>query len=192
MVDKMMKYSFILLSSESEAFLEQLQELGVVDITRSTKPIDEPSAAKFEKILKVRRTIGILEALDYSKDEHAAEISAAAGNCVIQGCKSENTLSAVARLDALKGEISAADKLIRQLNPWGEFDSKRIEELQDRGIDLHFYCVPAKSWDSSWEENWPVQRIYEDSSIYFVVPSLKGEEYSFPIAECARPSMSVA
>lgn len=43
MVDKMMKYSFILLSSESEAFLEQLQELGVVDITRSTKPIDEPS-----------------------------------------------------------------------------------------------------------------------------------------------------
>ena len=192
MVDKMMKYSFILLSSESEAFLEQLQELGVVDITRSTKPIDEPSAAKFEKILKVRRTISILEALDYSKDEHAAEISAAAGNCVIQGCKSENTLSAVARLDALKGEISAADKLIRQLNPWGEFDSKRIEELQDRGIDLHFYCVPAKSWDSSWEENWPVQRIYEDSSIYFVVPSLKGEEYSFPLAECARPSMSVA
>ncbi len=192
MVDKMMKYSFILLSSESEAFLEQLQELGVVDITRSTKPIDEPSAAKFEKILKVRRTISILESLDYSKDEHAAEISAAAGNCVIQGCKSENTLSAVARLDALKGEISAADKLIRQLNPWGDFDSKRIEELQDRGIDLHFYCVPAKSWDSSWEENWPVQRIYEDSSIYFVVPSLKGEEYSFPLAECARPSMSVA
>ena len=39
MVDKMMKYSFILLSGESEEFLKQLQELGVVDISRSTKPV---------------------------------------------------------------------------------------------------------------------------------------------------------
>ena len=39
MVDKMMKYSFILLSGETEGFLEKLQELGVVDITRSAKPV---------------------------------------------------------------------------------------------------------------------------------------------------------
>ena len=48
MVDKMMKYSFILLSGESEEFLKQLQELGVVDISRSTKPVSEESAVKFE------------------------------------------------------------------------------------------------------------------------------------------------
>ena len=35
MVDKMMKYSFILLSGETEGFLNKLQEMGVVDVTRS-------------------------------------------------------------------------------------------------------------------------------------------------------------
>ena len=44
MVDKMMKYSFILLSGETEGFLTNLQELGVVDVTRSAKTIDDRSA----------------------------------------------------------------------------------------------------------------------------------------------------
>ena len=192
MVDKMMKYSFILLSGESEDFLKKIQELGVVDITRSTRPVDEASAAKFEKILKVRKTIEILEKLDYSKDEHYEAISAASANCVIQGCKSINTLESVGRLDALKGEISAADRLVHQLEPWGEFDVRSIEDLRAKGIELHFYCVPSKKWDSSWEEKWPVQRISEGDSVYFVVPSLSGEEYDFPLAECPAPAMSVA
>ena len=46
MVDKMMKYSFILLSGETEGFLEKLQELGVVDVTRSAKPVDDCSDRK--------------------------------------------------------------------------------------------------------------------------------------------------
>jgi hypothetical protein len=33
MVDKMIKYSFILLSEETDGFLSRLQELGVVDVT---------------------------------------------------------------------------------------------------------------------------------------------------------------
>ena len=48
MVDKMMKYSFILLSGETEGFLNKLQEMGVVDVTRSAKPIDDNSARMLE------------------------------------------------------------------------------------------------------------------------------------------------
>lgn len=44
MVTKMTKYSFILLSEQTEGFLNSLQELGVVDISRSLKPIDEQSS----------------------------------------------------------------------------------------------------------------------------------------------------
>ena len=43
MITKMTKYSFVLLSGEKEGFLEQLQELGVVDISRSVKPVDQAS-----------------------------------------------------------------------------------------------------------------------------------------------------
>ena len=43
-IDKMTKYSFVLLSGEAESFLKELEELGVVDITRSEKPVDDRSA----------------------------------------------------------------------------------------------------------------------------------------------------
>ena len=44
MITKMTKYSFVLLTGEKDGFLEQLQELGVVDITRSVKPVDSDSS----------------------------------------------------------------------------------------------------------------------------------------------------
>ena len=43
MVIKMTKYSFILLDKDLNRFLEQLQEWGVVDITRTYKPADDTS-----------------------------------------------------------------------------------------------------------------------------------------------------
>ena len=44
MIDRMTKYSFILLNGEEGALLERLQALGLVDITRSEKPVDEASS----------------------------------------------------------------------------------------------------------------------------------------------------
>ena len=43
MVTEMTKYDFILMSGDADAFLEKLQSVGVVDITRSLKPIDDKS-----------------------------------------------------------------------------------------------------------------------------------------------------
>ena len=57
MITKMTKYSFILLSGESEAFLENLQELGVVDIQLSTKTVDKVSSAILEKNQRNRNAI---------------------------------------------------------------------------------------------------------------------------------------
>ena len=54
MISKMTKYSFILLSEGQETFLERLQELGVVDITRSSRPVDEKSSALLEKAGRLR------------------------------------------------------------------------------------------------------------------------------------------
>ena len=43
MVTEMTKYDFILMSGDADAFLKKLQEIGLVDITRSLKPVDEQS-----------------------------------------------------------------------------------------------------------------------------------------------------
>ena len=40
MIASMTKYSFVLLKGEEGPLLEKLQEIGLVDITRSAKPVD--------------------------------------------------------------------------------------------------------------------------------------------------------
>ena len=55
MIIKMTKYSFILMTEEKEGFLEQLQELGVVDISRSVKPVDQDSSEMFAKVTSRKR-----------------------------------------------------------------------------------------------------------------------------------------
>ncbi len=193
MVDKMMKYSFILLSGESEEFLKQLQELGVVDISRPTKPVSEESAVKFEKILKVNHAISLLESVDYSKEPMYGKIQEASAACTINGCKTENTFSALARLEELKAEKDAKEKVLRTIEPWGVFSPESISDLKDKGVDLHFYSVSAKSYDKDWENIWPIHIVNSDkSTVWFAVPALRGEEYSFPIPETSFPEESYA
>jgi V/A-type H+-transporting ATPase subunit I len=64
----MTQYSFILLSGEQEAFMEKLRTLGVMDVTRSAKPVDETSSSMFAKSDECKKVLGKLENVDYSKD----------------------------------------------------------------------------------------------------------------------------
>ena len=43
MITQMTKYSIILMSGEMDAFLSDLQTLGLVDVTRKQKPFDKDS-----------------------------------------------------------------------------------------------------------------------------------------------------
>lgn len=193
MIEKMTKYSFILLSGESEAFLENLQEFGVVDIQRSTKPIDDKSSAMLEKTLKIRRAIDILDKADYSKDDDNAAIKASAAATKIEGCKMQNTLDAQAALVELESQLAAAQKSLKQVSPWGEYSKEAIEGLAAKGIRLHYYCVAEKSFNPAWAQSVALETISkEDGKIWFVTVSGEGDDYSFPERECPAPELSKA
>ena len=62
MIEKMTKYSFVLLSADKEEFLSGLQDLGLVDITRSEKPVDDNTAEMLADIEAQRKLISEIEA----------------------------------------------------------------------------------------------------------------------------------
>lgn len=190
MIAKMTRYDFILLSGMNEEFLGKLQELGVVDITRSTKPVDDKSAGMLEKTLKIRRAIGILENLDYSKDPDCEAITAAVASVQISGCKMETTLATVDKLKHLKAELDSAMSTLAACSPWGSFDAQAVSKLANQGVALHFYCTDKKSYDPAWESQYAVERISEQgSNVWFVVAANAAEPYDFPIAEIAAPAI---
>lgn len=192
MIEKMTKYSFILLSGETEGFLEWLQGLGVVDVTRSSKPIDERSSAMLDKISGVKKTLGILEKLDYSSDPDYERIRKAADATVIEGCKAKNTLGAVSSIEELRAELEAAKKLLKDVTPWGDYDKAALDGITSKGLVLRYYKVNSKKFDPAWENDYALVVVNRDkNNTWFVTLSPASDDYSFPVPECPAPAVSI-
>ena len=73
MITKMTKYNFVLMNSGKEEFLEQIRELGVVDITRSVKPVDGKSEDMMERISRIKSALAAVEKVDWSADPDAPQ-----------------------------------------------------------------------------------------------------------------------
>lgn len=186
MITKMTKYSFVLLTGEKEGFLEQLQELGVVDISRSVKPIDSDSSVMFHKAERARKTLEFLEGIDYSKDADAEAIAKATVN--VEGDPVDFIEECRARLTELQTSIAAAEKQLKLRTPWGEYDKKALDGLDSIGYAVRYYTVDAKKFDPLWGELYPLQIVSDNGKkVWFVTVAPKGEAYSFPVQEITAP-----
>ena len=186
MITKMTKYSFVLLTGEKEGFLEQLQELGVVDISRSVKPIDSDSSVMFHKAERAKKVLEFLESIDYSKDADAEAIATATVN--IEGDPVDYVEECRAKLTELRTSLAQAEKQFQARVPWGEYDKKALDGLKDLGYAVRYYSVDAKKFDESWGGLYPLQVVSRDGKkVWFVTVSPVGEAYSFPVQETSAP-----
>ena len=191
MITKMTKYSFILLTGEKEGFLEQLQELGVVDISRSVRPVDVDSSVMFHKAERARKTLEFLEGIDYSKDADAEAIAKATVN--VEGDPVDFIEECRTRLAELHIANANAEKQLNARRPWGEYDKKAVDGLADLGYIVRYYSVDAKKFDETWGELYPLQVVSNDGKkIWFVTVAPKGESYSFPVQEMSVPEGTYA
>ena len=186
-----MKYSFILLSGETEGFLAKLQELGVVDVTRSAKPIDEHSAAVMDAVSSAKKVIGKLESLNFTKDAGQEAIQKAKGTAVLDEDLTAGAQQALVELMELELSKAAAEKEVAMRKPWGEFDKSRLDQLNNLGYAVRYYKVSAKKFDPAWAELYPLEVISQDSSyVWFVTVASSSEEYNFPADAVPAPEGS--
>ncbi|MBO4557863.1 MAG: ATPase V [Bacteroidales bacterium] len=155
MIERMTKYSFILLSADKEKFLADLTELGVVDITRASKPVDAESGRILASATAIKKQIANLEA--ETSDE----------------------------LKALHEELTAERRKYIAALPWGDYSSEALEGLKARGLEIHFHQTPAKKFDSQWENLVPIQVISNlKGSTYFISILEAGQQMPKELAAC--------
>lgn len=182
MISPMTKYSFILLSGQTEEFLSKIQDLGVIDITRSVKPVDEKSEALLSEADTVKKALTVLNSCD-AEPEKGFRFD---GNPV------EAALKAQADVEELKNELSSAKKELSARKPWGQFSTEAIGRLEAQGLKIRFYSCQKKKFDPAWTEIQPLQVVSEtDTTVFFVTVAPVSEEYSFPIEPMAAPEGSV-
>ena len=179
------------MTEEKEGFLEQLQELGVVDISRSVKPVDSESSVMFHTAERARKTLEFLESIDYTKDADAEAIAKTTVN--VEGDPVEFIEECRAKLTELHASIANAEKQLNARLPWGEYDKKAVDGLSELGYTVRYYRVDAKKFDEAWGALYPLQVISEDEKkVWFVTVAPKGEAYSFPVQEIAAPEGTYA
>lgn len=182
MISPMTKYSFILLSGQTEEFLSKIQDLGVIDITRSVKPVDEKSEALLSEADTVKKALNVLNSCDAEPEKGFR----------FDGDPVEAALKAQADVEGLKNELSSAKKELYARKPWGQFSTEAIGRLEAQGLKIRFYSCQKKKFDPAWAEIQPLQVVSEtDTTVFFVTVAPVSEEYSFPIEPMAAPEGSV-
>ena len=178
MIEKMTRYNFILLGGEEEKFLADLQELGVVDITRSFKPVDDTSnqlLVKAENLKTAATFLGSQDFPDVTPLPVSAEDPAA------------ETFLLQRRLQDVRFKLEAARKEYSLRKPWGNFNQADFNELEQLGYKTRWYCVAKKVFSDDWAKQVPLKVIHEeDNTIWFVTIS-DDPDYSFPAQEIAAP-----
>ena len=179
------------MTEEKDGFLEQLQELGVVDISRSVKPVDQDSSEILARASRAKKTLEFLESIDYTKDADAEAI--ARTTVEIDGDPVAFVGNCQSRLAELNIELAAARKQMDARLPWGEYDKKAIDSLSDLGYKVRYYIVDKKRFDQAWAGQYPLQVIEEDGKkVWFVTVTPESEVYSFPVNEVPAPADTYA
>jgi V/A-type H+/Na+-transporting ATPase subunit I len=138
MIVKVKKITFIGLNQEKERFIDRLQQVGVTHVTFPAEAV-EPSevARELQKVSEIRKFLSRLGTgtapLDLSADYTAV-------------CSRREELGQ--RETRLLSELSILKKERDFLEPWGDFDPKDIALFRSKGLDVRFYKLARKVFET--------------------------------------------
>ena len=161
MIDKMTKLSFILLSGEEGSLLKKIQEIGLVDITRSSKPVDRES---HELYAQADLIYGVVNALDKVKIPSGTPAVPFREDLVnFTGDMISKYVSTSSSLSSLKEELE-------DVLQWGVIRSEDLRKLKDLGLKITFHQIKPKGYKIEWEQEYAIKLLSrDDKSVRFLV-----------------------
>lgn len=123
MITKMKKYTFLVMASQYDAFLEQVREAGVVHVTLKAEGFadDEELQAAITRKQELEQVIA-------------------------QGCPTQLLQEKAALLE----KIAATQREVVRMEVWGDFQTDQLQALAAAGYTLHYYSCPDAKWQEEW------------------------------------------
>jgi V/A-type H+-transporting ATPase subunit I len=190
MITKMTKYSFILYHMEVQTFLERVQEIGMVDITRENKVVDEHSKEKFALLERYATAEKSIKALSETLSEK--NISSAPD---LNGFSPEELLVSTEKsLEEriyLNSELKSMSRERDEAAQWGAFTKEDIDKISSLGYKMHCFVISESNYDSEWENKYIIHILSKkDGKCYFVILTKEDEELNFKYPESKFPTTS--
>ena len=149
----MTKYSFILLNGEQQDLLERLQEVGLMDITRSTKAIDDKSR---DIVSEIDLISGLIAGLKKAEVPEGTEPEFIDGDIVrLAG-------GMLMRYADDQVDIKNLERELEDVRAWGSYDVEILKKLEEAGVPIHFHVAPSKlfkQYKKELKEDYPIRVI---------------------------------
>ena len=189
MIVPMIKYDLLLYHQDTAPFLEKLQSLGVVDVRRSSRPVDAHSVSLLEEINRYSAAYKLLSKVktndaepDDTQGDHPSHLLK----------RTEELWAEHTQLNEQQAKLVIETGVSR---PWGNWETAPVEQLKKMNIIPHFYIAPEKVFTEKakkWEQEYVLKVINrENGKVYFVVLEVQGRPYSFSLPEARLPVASV-
>ena len=193
MIERMKKLTFLVTQKEYDAFIDGLREQGVVHVQQLKAGQTSP---QLQQALDERvRYQQALDYLDISLKAWEKECLTPAPSLEGKGSMKPLPLGGgLEEAEKLRAEevsirhtIDEAEKNIKKLEPWGNFDWEKIKQLeQESGLQVYFYACGAKSFQQEWAEKYFATPIDDyRKRTYFLAfsdaePDIKAERLELP------------
>lgn len=190
MIVRMNKYSFVVLESQREDFLQSIQELGMVDVTATGwEPSDddlqlmqdiERHGEAVRRLRKLLATEGFRPGEPYGTGAEAFE-------------KYWVARKETARLET---EIVAYRKLAADVRHWGSYDPEVLERLAEQGVSMRFFTAYSADFGkkrTEWEQGRIIEVVNAEGGVtYFAVITTPDDEVRIDAQEVRLPAESLA
>ncbi len=188
MIIPMRKYSFLLYHKDYEAFLKNIRQLGVVHIIEKKTNDDDLFRTQKETIRKYQETIKFLE---NRKSKTSISDAAFVSNDAEKTIKHVNSLKE--EYEQKQQEVLSLQKEKLSIEPWGDFSPELIDELKEKGLHIRFYTCTEKSYQTSWEQEYLIEKInIVNGNLYFIIAEREAKDPVISAEEIIPPQKSVS
>ncbi|MDD3431207.1 MAG: V-type ATPase 116kDa subunit family protein [Bacteroidales bacterium] len=187
----MKKYSFLVYHAIYRDFLENLREIGVVDVVEKQIGHVEEHSELYEKLEERKR---INELSKILKSYLPEDVEPAPADTKVERDILLRSLESILEDQAeLETKMQALNRELNNLSLWGDFDPQRLEELLEAGCRLDFYFCPRSSYKTEWEEQYNAIRIADNNNaIYFITLSFDGQQPEMDAEHLRWPQKSLS
>jgi len=181
MIVKMKKFTFVLYHLDYEAFLDDLQKLGLVHLIKAKMAQSDSIKANRDLIDEYAEAMKFMTKL-------APQDATVITTNLLPKMLLRQVNDARTKKDSLLRKKESLSRQLSELIPWGHFDPSTIAKLKSEGIDTAFYVCSRSQFKQDWKSKYPTTVIAEEAGlIYFVVlyqsdtkPAIDADAFMLP------------
>ncbi|MCL2417415.1 MAG: hypothetical protein FWD02_05715 [Bacteroidales bacterium] len=185
----MKKYGIVSYSKDFPNFLDNLQSLGLIDITQAASNNEGEEREILNQLNLCNEAIKRIEAYQAEKHHITHTINdQKKACCILEQYREEAT-----EFEKLDEEMKQRDKRYHELLPWGEYDPSIVEKLRKNGWQFLFFTCDKRNFDPTWSEKYNLEVINEEKGVcYFVITTpVHQEKITIAANEIKMPSISL-